>query len=33
VWVTRGKGEVLGQAGAAEACAYTLKGVIQELKK
>ena len=30
---TRGRGEVLGQAGVAEACAYTPKGVIQEPKK
>jgi len=30
---TRGRGEVLGQAGVAEACANTLKGVIKEPKK
>jgi len=30
---TRGRGEVLGQAGVAEACAYTLEGVSKNQKK
>jgi len=29
---SRGRGEVLGQAGAAEACAYTLEGVSKNQK-
>jgi len=31
--LTRGRGEVLGQAGVAEACAYTLEGVSKNQKK
>jgi len=30
---TRGRGEVLGQAGVAEACEYTLEGVSKNQKK
>ena len=33
LYSTRGKGDVLGQAEVAEACAKTLKGVIKEPKK